>query len=113
MRGATMSRAPARKRRSAFGGDETRVKNNSVQRRGNPAFCPAADLSSSSSTITGCRTRLSRGFRASAGRFLRASTRIRIVYPGQRVEDLGLSQRLARLNYHRVAPGQAIRGDYR
>jgi penicillin-binding protein 1B len=35
------------------------------------------------------------------------------VYPGQSLEDLGFFQRLARLNYHRVVPGQvASRGEY-
>ncbi len=35
------------------------------------------------------------------------------VYPGQSLDDLGFFQRLARLNYHRVAPGQiASRGEY-
>lgn len=36
-----------------------------------------------------------------------------IVYPGQKLSDLGFFQRLARLNYHRVALGQVrSRGDY-
>ncbi len=35
------------------------------------------------------------------------------VYPGQSLDDLGFFQRLARLNYHRVAPGSlASRGEY-
>src|SRR5437899_10224577 len=35
------------------------------------------------------------------------------IYPGQKIEDIALYQRLARLNYHRVAPGQAKnRGEY-
>ncbi|HVB79336.1 MAG TPA: PBP1A family penicillin-binding protein [Candidatus Binataceae bacterium] len=35
------------------------------------------------------------------------------VYPGQSLDDLGFFQRLARLNYHRVAPGQVTsRGEY-
>ncbi|HLK87006.1 MAG TPA: PBP1A family penicillin-binding protein [Candidatus Binataceae bacterium] len=35
------------------------------------------------------------------------------VYPGQSLDDLGFFQRLARLNYHRVAPGQVnARGEY-
>ena len=35
------------------------------------------------------------------------------IYPGQKLDDLGLFQRLARLNYHRVAPGQVkARGEY-
>src|ERR1700720_1578793 len=35
------------------------------------------------------------------------------VYPGQSLDDLGFFQRLARLNFHRVAPGQiASRGEY-
>src|SRR6202795_2022964 len=35
------------------------------------------------------------------------------VYPGQSLDDLGFFQRLARLNYHRVAPGQVpSRGEY-
>jgi penicillin-binding protein 1B len=35
------------------------------------------------------------------------------VYPGQSLDDLGFFQRLARLNYHRVVPGQiASRGEY-
>lgn len=35
------------------------------------------------------------------------------VYPGQSLDDLGFFQRLARLNYHRVASGQiASRGEY-
>src|SRR5258708_15571610 len=28
------------------------------------------------------------------------------IYPGQKINDIALYQRLARLNYHRVAPGQ-------
>ncbi len=36
-----------------------------------------------------------------------------IVYPGQKLADLGFFQRLARLNYHRVEPGQVMsRGEY-
>jgi penicillin-binding protein 1B len=36
-----------------------------------------------------------------------------IVYPGQNLKDLGFFQRLARLNYHRVAPGAVnARGEY-
>lgn len=35
------------------------------------------------------------------------------VYPGQKFDDLGFFQRLARLNYHRVDPGQvSARGEY-
>jgi len=35
------------------------------------------------------------------------------IYPGQKIEDIGLYQRLARLNYHRVPPGQVkTRGEY-
>lgn len=35
------------------------------------------------------------------------------VYPGQSLDDLGFFQRLARLNYHPVAPGKvAARGEY-
>jgi penicillin-binding protein 1B len=35
------------------------------------------------------------------------------IYPGLKLDDLGLFQRLARLNYHRVEPGQVtIRGEY-
>ncbi|MGH7878286.1 MAG: transglycosylase domain-containing protein, partial [Candidatus Binataceae bacterium] len=35
------------------------------------------------------------------------------IYPGLKLDDIGLFQRLARLNYHRVDPGQArIRGEY-
>ena len=35
------------------------------------------------------------------------------VYPGQSLDDLGFFQRLARLNYHRVAPGPLTsRGEY-
>jgi len=35
------------------------------------------------------------------------------IYPGQRLDDLGLMQRLARLNYHRVDPGRvSARGEY-
>ncbi|HZO82069.1 MAG TPA: PBP1A family penicillin-binding protein [Candidatus Binataceae bacterium] len=35
------------------------------------------------------------------------------VYPGQSLDDLGFFQRLARLNYHQVAPGKvAARGEY-
>jgi penicillin-binding protein 1B len=35
------------------------------------------------------------------------------VYPGQRLGDLGFFERLARLNYHRVDPGQVTtRGEY-
>ncbi|MGH7815046.1 MAG: PBP1A family penicillin-binding protein [Candidatus Binataceae bacterium] len=36
-----------------------------------------------------------------------------VVYPGQNLDDLGFFQRLARLNYHPVAPGQVTeRGEY-
>jgi penicillin-binding protein 1B len=36
-----------------------------------------------------------------------------IVYPGQKLSDLGFFERLARLNYHRVDPGQVnARGEY-
>jgi penicillin-binding protein 1B len=36
-----------------------------------------------------------------------------VVYPGQKIGDLGLIQRLARLNYHRVDSGQVrARGEY-
>ncbi len=36
-----------------------------------------------------------------------------IVYPGQNLKDMGFFQRLARLNYHRVAPGTVgARGEY-
>ncbi|HYB90889.1 MAG TPA: PBP1A family penicillin-binding protein [Candidatus Binataceae bacterium] len=35
------------------------------------------------------------------------------IYPGQRLDDVGFFERLARLNYHRVAPGQVrARGEY-
>ncbi|HZP46869.1 MAG TPA: PBP1A family penicillin-binding protein [Candidatus Binataceae bacterium] len=35
------------------------------------------------------------------------------IYPGQKIGDIGLMERLARLNYHRVAPGQVTaRGEY-
>jgi penicillin-binding protein 1B len=35
------------------------------------------------------------------------------MYPGQRLDDLGFFQRLARLNYHQVSPGQVnYRGEY-
>lgn len=35
------------------------------------------------------------------------------IYPGQKTDDIGLFQRLARLNYHRVDPGQVTsRGEY-
>ena len=35
------------------------------------------------------------------------------IYPGQRIDDIGLLQRLARLNYHRADPGQVTeRGEY-
>ena len=35
------------------------------------------------------------------------------IYPGQRLADIGFSQRLARLNYHPVAPGMVrARGEY-
>ena len=35
------------------------------------------------------------------------------IYPGQRIDDVGLYQRLARLNYHRVDPGQiTTRGEW-
>jgi len=36
-----------------------------------------------------------------------------VLYPGERLDDIGFFQRLARLNYHRVDPGQVrIRGEY-
>jgi penicillin-binding protein 1B len=36
-----------------------------------------------------------------------------MLYPGERLDQIGFFQRLARLNYHRVAPGQVrIRGEY-
>src|SRR5579863_9769198 len=36
-----------------------------------------------------------------------------IVYPGQSLEDLGFFERLARLNYHRVDPGEVkTRGEF-
>lgn len=36
-----------------------------------------------------------------------------IIYPGERLNEISFFQRLARLNYHRVAPGQVrIRGEY-
>jgi penicillin-binding protein 1B len=36
-----------------------------------------------------------------------------LIYPGQGLDDLGFFQRLARLNYHRVEPGQInSRGEY-
>jgi penicillin-binding protein 1B len=36
-----------------------------------------------------------------------------IIYPGERLNDIGFFQRLARLNYHRVDPGQVrFRGEY-
>jgi penicillin-binding protein 1B len=36
-----------------------------------------------------------------------------MLYPGERLGDIGFFQRLARLNYHRVDPGQVqIRGEY-
>jgi penicillin-binding protein 1B len=36
-----------------------------------------------------------------------------ILYPGERLDDIGFFQRLARLNYHRVEPGQVhFRGEY-
>ncbi|MBV8453299.1 MAG: transglycosylase domain-containing protein, partial [Deltaproteobacteria bacterium] len=36
-----------------------------------------------------------------------------MLYPGERLNEIGFFQRLARLNYHRVAPGQVrIRGEY-
>ena len=35
------------------------------------------------------------------------------IYPGLKLDDIGFFQRLARLNYHRVAPGQVqVRGEY-
>ena len=36
------------------------------------------------------------------------------IYPGQRLSDIGFFERLARLNYHRVAAGAEVewRGDY-
>jgi len=37
-----------------------------------------------------------------------------LVYPGENLDDLGFFQRLARLNYHRVGPGEnvTVRGEY-
>ncbi len=36
-----------------------------------------------------------------------------ILYPGERLDDIGFFQRLARLNYHRVEPGRVrFRGEY-
>jgi penicillin-binding protein 1B len=36
-----------------------------------------------------------------------------VLYPGERLDEIGFFQRLARLNYHRVDPGQVrIRGEY-
>jgi penicillin-binding protein 1B len=36
-----------------------------------------------------------------------------MLYPGERLDDVGFFQRLARLNYHRVNPGEVrIRGEY-
>jgi penicillin-binding protein 1B len=36
-----------------------------------------------------------------------------MLYPGERLDEIGFFQRLARLNYHRVAPGQVrLRGEY-
>jgi penicillin-binding protein 1B len=36
-----------------------------------------------------------------------------VLYPGERLDQIGFFQRLARLNYHRVDPGQVrIRGEY-
>jgi penicillin-binding protein 1B len=36
-----------------------------------------------------------------------------ILYPGERLSDIGFFQRLARLNYHRVEPGHVhVRGEY-
>ena len=37
-----------------------------------------------------------------------------IVYPGQNLKDLGLLERLARLNYHRIGPNEKVsaRGEY-
>jgi penicillin-binding protein 1B len=36
-----------------------------------------------------------------------------MLYPGERLDDIGFFQRLARLNYHRVPPGQvSFRGEY-
>ena len=36
-----------------------------------------------------------------------------MLYPGERLDEIGFFQRLARLNYHRVAPGRVrIRGEY-
>jgi penicillin-binding protein 1B len=36
-----------------------------------------------------------------------------MLYPGERLDEIGFFQRLARLNYHRVTPGQVrIRGEY-
>jgi penicillin-binding protein 1B len=36
-----------------------------------------------------------------------------LIYPGERLNEIGFFQRLARLNYHRVEPGQVrLRGEY-
>lgn len=36
-----------------------------------------------------------------------------MLYPGARLDDIGFFERLARLNYHRVEPGQVrLRGEY-
>ena len=36
-----------------------------------------------------------------------------MLYPGERLDEIGFFQRLARLNYHRVDPGQVrLRGEY-
>src|ERR1700730_9153482 len=36
-----------------------------------------------------------------------------VLFPGERLDEIGFFQRLARLNYHRVDPGQVrIRGEY-
>jgi penicillin-binding protein 1B len=36
-----------------------------------------------------------------------------VIYPGLKIDDIGLMQRLARLNYHRVEPGQVkSRGEF-
>lgn len=37
-----------------------------------------------------------------------------LVYPGENLDELGFFQRLARLNYHRVGPGESVtaRGEY-
>src|SRR5262249_62089460 len=36
-----------------------------------------------------------------------------MLYPGERLDEIGFFQRLARLNYHRVASGEVrVRGEY-